>query len=551
VSLIQLFSAQPWVERLGWTLIHFLWQGALLAAIYAIARRSRTTQVRYLLACLALAAMTIAPIVTFAVAGTAESTQTATAIPISPVHAATTSSPTPVFIAEAWHDNLMPWLVMAWLAGAMIFWTRLTAGWIVAARMRSMLVRPAPAEWQRRLNELKTRIPVSQPVRLLTSALVQVPTVVGWLRPVVLMPIGALAGLPTEHIEALLAHELAHIRRHDYLINILQTAAEALLFYHPAVWWISTQIRNDRELCCDDVAVAISGDALIYARALADLESYRPAHLSPALAANGGSLADRIARLLGHSRNRVRTRQGPGLLFAVCLLAITAWGLFAQPSPAHPSFEVAAIKPSPPEYVGFQSYVKGERYTAMTATVRNLVAFAYGIRDFQISGGPAWSGTTAYNVSATMPAPATADRAKLMLQSLLADRFHLRFHRITKNRAGYALIIDKNGPKLTESKNPGPGLGLGRGNLNGRGATMRLLAGELSAQLESPIADRTGLTALYDFTLKWTPDVEAGDSSGPSIFTAIQEQLSLRLDAVKNVPVDILVIDAVEKPTEN
>ncbi len=382
MNLIQLFSAQPWVERLGWTLIHFLWQGALLAAIYAIARRSRTAQIRYLLACLALTAMTVAPIVTFAVTGASESSQTATPIRISPVHGETTSAPVPIFISQTAHDNLMPWLVLAWFAGAIIFWTRLTAGWIVAARMRSMLVRPAPAEWQHKLDELKTRIRVSQPVRLLTSALVQVPTVVGWLRPVVLMPIGALAGLPAEHIEALLAHELAHIRRHDYLINILQSVAEALLFYHPAVWWISTQIRNERELCCDDVAVAISGDALIYARALADLESYRPPHLSPALAANGGSLADRIARLLGHSRNSSRTMPGPGILLAATLLAITAYGLFAQPSPPRPVIRRRVHQTQPPEYVGFQSYVKGERYTAMTATVRNLWDSAYSVRAF-------------------------------------------------------------------------------------------------------------------------------------------------------------------------
>ena len=546
---IQLFSAQSWVERLGWTLIHFLWQGALIATIYAIAKRSRTTQIRYLLASLALAAMTAAPIVTFVITGTTESDQTAQFTSPVPAHSET-QQPPPVYIHQTAHSDTMPWLVIAWLAGAIVFWTRLTAGWIVAARMRSMLVRPAPAEWQHKIDQLKTRISVSQPVRLLTSALVQVPTVVGWLRPVILMPIGALAGLPAEHIEALLAHELAHIRRHDYLINILQSAAEALLFYHPAVWWISTQIRNERELCCDDVAVAISGDALVYARALADLESYRPQHLIPTLAADGGSLADRIARLLGQSRNSQRTMPGPGIVVGVALLAVTACGLFAQPSP-RPAFEVASIKPSPPEYVGFQSYVKGERYTAMTATVRNLVGFAYSLRDFQISGGPAWSGSAAYNISATMPAPTTVDRAKLMLQNLLADRFHLSFHRITKKQSGYALVVDKNGPKLTESKNPGPGLGLGRGNLNGRGANMGQLAKELSSQMESPIADRTRLTALYDFTLKWTPDVEAGDSSGPSVFTALREQLGLRLDAVKNVPVDILVIDAVEKPTEN
>jgi len=550
VSLIQLFSAQPWVERLGWTLIHFLWQGALLAAIYAIARRSSTAQFRYLLACLALGAMTVAPIATFAVTGATESSQTATAIPISPVHAETTSAPMPIFISHTWHDNLMPWLVIVWLVGAMIFWTRLTAGWIVAARMRSMLVRPAPAEWQHKLDELKTRIRISQPVRLLTSALVQVPTVVGWLRPVVLMPIGALAGLPAEHIEALLAHELAHIRRHDYLINVVQSAAEALLFYHPAVWWISTQIRNDRELCCDDVAVAISGDALTYARALADLELYRPQHLSPALAANGGLLADRIARLLGHSRKSSRTMPGPGIVLAACLLAITAWGLFAQASPAHPSFEVASIKPSPPEYVGFQSYVKGDRYTAKTATLRDLISFAWRLRGFQISGGPPWAATTNWNIDAEMDPAAKPADSMPMMQNLLTDRFNLKFHRITKRLRGYALVVDKDGPKLIESKNPGPGLGGGKGRLNGRGADIGTLTKVLAEQLDSPVADKTGLKALYDFTLTWTPD-EATDSLGPSLFIALRDQLGLRLEPLAKVPVEILVIDHAEKPTEN
>ena len=555
MNLIQFFSAQPWVERLGWTLIHFLWQGALIAviyaAIYAIAKRSRTTQFRYLLACLALAAMTIAPIVTFAVSRVSESGQTATAMPISPVYAQTTSAPMPVFIAEIWHENLMPWLVIAWLAGAIVFWTRLTAGWIVAARVRSMFVRPAPAEWQRKLDELKTRIRISQPVRLLTSTLVQVPTVVGWLRPVVLMPIGALAGLPIEQIEALLAHELAHIRRHDYLVNILQSVAEALLFYHPAVWWISNQIRNERELCCDDVAVAISGDALIYARALADLESHRPAHLDLVLSANGGSLADRIARLLGQSRNPSRTMPGPGLLLAACLLVITAWGLFAQPSSPRPQFEVASIKPSPPEYVGFQSYVKGDRYTAKTATLRDLISFAYRLRSFQISAGPPWASTTAWNIDAEMQTAAKPGDSMLMMQNLLADRFNLKFHRVTKRLRGYALVVDKGGPKLAESRNPGPGLGGGKGILNGLGADMGTLAKVLAERLDSPVADKTGLGTLYDFTLAWTPDEEPSESLGPSLFTAIRGQLGLRLEPIKDVPVQILVIDHAEKPTEN
>src|SRR4029077_4514355 len=193
--------------------------------------------------------------------------------------------------------------------------------------MRSMLVRRPPPEWQEILGKLGARIGISRPVRLLVFAIVQVPTVIGWLRPVVLVPVGALSGLPAEHLEALLLHELAHIRRHDYLVNILQSIAEALLFYHPAVWWVSGHIRADRELCCDDMAVSASGDALMYARALAQLESCRPAQLGATIPANGGSLAERIGRLLGRSRPAVRTGLGPGVLAVAILLVGATYGL--------------------------------------------------------------------------------------------------------------------------------------------------------------------------------------------------------------------------------
>src|SRR5207249_2224703 len=128
------------------------------------------------------------------------------------------------------------------------------------------------------LCRLARRVQVPRPVRLLVSAIVQVPTVIGELRPIILMPIGALSGLPPDQVEGLLLHELAHIRRHDYLVNIFQSIVEALLFYHPGVWWISGHIRRERELCCDDLAVSVIGDVLTYARALAELESFRPAH---------------------------------------------------------------------------------------------------------------------------------------------------------------------------------------------------------------------------------------------------------------------------------
>src|SRR5579862_4897371 len=244
----QSLRAQPWVQHIGWTLIQFLWQGTLLSILFAIVRallsRWMTTHARYILACSTLGVMVVSPVATFVAKPTAP-----------PV----TSWPLPS--ADSWQP-ILPWLVLTWLSGVIVFSVRLIGGWRVTARMRSTGVRPAPAEWQETLEQLIHSIGVSRPVRLLISSMVEVPTVIGWLRPVILVPMGALTGLPAEHIQALLAHELAHIRRVDYLVNILQSIAEAVLFYHPAVWWVSDQIRAERELCCDDLAVAASGDVL-------------------------------------------------------------------------------------------------------------------------------------------------------------------------------------------------------------------------------------------------------------------------------------------------
>src|SRR5262249_55483729 len=146
------------------------------------------------------------------------------------------------------------------------------------------------------LSRLAARLRVRMPVKLVESALVEVPTVIGWLKPMILLPAAALAGLDPRQLEALLAHELAHVRRHDYLVNLLQTAIETLLFYPPAVWWLSRRIREERELCCDDLAITVCGDGMVYARALATMEELRSA---PALtlAADGGSLLARIRRI--------------------------------------------------------------------------------------------------------------------------------------------------------------------------------------------------------------------------------------------------------------
>src|SRR5436309_8918158 len=198
-------------------------------------------------------------------------------------------------------------------------------GWFYARRLNRHATGLLRDEWQQRFAELCRKIRVLRPVRILESALVQVPTVIWWMRPVVLIPASALAGLTPRQLDAVIAHELAHIRRYDYLVNLLQTAVEILLFYHPAVWWVSREIRQEREHCCDDVAVAVCGDALVYARALTAIEALRNSTPQLAMAAGGGSLLARIHRIAGSSRQRPEHR-APWLAGVVVLVFVAAAG---------------------------------------------------------------------------------------------------------------------------------------------------------------------------------------------------------------------------------
>jgi len=318
--------AQPWVQQLGWTLVHFLWQGAVIAAIFALARPLvRSVNARYVLACGALALMTALPIVTFLVSDFDSNNQGA-AVDIFLNQAVPASIEKYVPPPDVW-QRTAPWLVIIWLAGVVVFSIRLLGGWLIATRLRFTTARLPESEWQQLVENLARRIGVSRPVKLIVSAAVDVPAVVGWLRPAILTPVGVLSGLPAGYIEALLAHELAHIRRHDFLVNVLQNVAEALLFYHPAIWWVSEQIRNERELCCDDIAVSLSGDAITYVRALAELESARPAH-AVAVAASGGQLAKRIRRLLNRSDISSHPLSGLGPA-CIAILLFLGIGVFA------------------------------------------------------------------------------------------------------------------------------------------------------------------------------------------------------------------------------
>lgn len=334
----------PLTSALGWSLLHFLWQGMAIAAIaWVLLRIFRSSAARHLVAIIALALMPLSfaataisgyqsarpfvhtpdgdlvwrPSGPFAVGPDpssrvigprtepqhhkSRSTGLEKSLESPSVSlGSTTGSSAFTPVAPSFHDVLTDWLpfvVMFWLAGVVFLSIRLLGGWSAARKLVGEAAHPAGTEYQQMFDRLVQRLKVSRAVRLLESTVAEVPSVVGWLRPVILLPATALTGLTPAQIELLLAHELAHVRRHDYLVNLLQCVVETLLFYHPAIWWLSQRAREERELCCDDIAVALTGDARRYAEALVALERMR-AVPQLAMAATGGALLPRIKRLV-------------------------------------------------------------------------------------------------------------------------------------------------------------------------------------------------------------------------------------------------------------
>jgi HEAT repeat protein len=201
-------------------------------------------------------------------------------------------------------ERSVPWLVLVWVAGVAVMSIRLAGGWWRTHALRVDGVSAAPVRAQDALAKLRTKLRITRAVGLVASARVTVPIVLGHVKPVIVIPAASFAGLDPSHLEAILAHELAHVRRHDYLVNLVQSVTETLLFYHPAVWWVSYQVRVAREHCCDDLAVQVCGSRRGYIHALLHLEELRNPHGALALGATDGSLLGRARRLLRHAEAR-------------------------------------------------------------------------------------------------------------------------------------------------------------------------------------------------------------------------------------------------------
>jgi len=298
------------MRLIGMALLHFLWQGvAIAAAAFMGMTLVRRAAAKYAVSVAMLALMMVSPVITFLLLAQRHdvpvTTVSATGLinPAPPQFAAIPAGPAQFFKLGAADSNrgssiYLLWFVEAWFLGVVLLSLRPAAGFLLIERMRIKKGAPITGVLRERCLELQRRLGLSRVVQYCESLQLQAPAVVGWFRPVVLLPVSALTGLSAQQLEAVIAHELAHVRRLDPFVNLFQIAAETLLFYHPALWWLSKRIRAERENCCDDVAISVCGNAVEYARALATMAERQSAP-ALAMAANRSPLAERVARLLG------------------------------------------------------------------------------------------------------------------------------------------------------------------------------------------------------------------------------------------------------------
>jgi len=340
----QIFSIfGPAADLVSRVLVHSLWQGGLIALTFGLILlfvRHSNARLRYALSWLAMVMMIALSVVTaVSIGGGYRPVNTATAAPetaqpfIGPAYEGVTSldagssngarvSSIGQIITPA---SLVSWVFPIWMLGVLALSLYHLVGWRKARKLIRHGIAEVPPEWAGRFKRLCHELKIDRAIRLAASSLVRVPCVVGWLKPVVLVPLSSFTGLEAKELELILLHELAHIRRCDVLVSYAQTVAEILFFFNPAVWWISRQIRIERENCCDDTAVACCGDRVRYARALTNLEELRTVSTSFAAAADGTPLSGRVRRLLGLSAPRSQSHNMgvAGIFLLTALLALS------------------------------------------------------------------------------------------------------------------------------------------------------------------------------------------------------------------------------------
>jgi bla regulator protein BlaR1 len=444
------------------------------------------------------------------------------------------------------------------------------------------------------------------PVRSSTTLLE--PGIVGFLNPFLLLPQGILNKLTPPQLEAVLAHEQCHIRRRDNLTSAFHMLVEALCWFHPIVWWIGAKLVEERERACDEAVLKLGSEPQIYAEGILNVcKSYLESPLRCVSGVTSSDLKRRIRAILSQNISHDLTFGRKAALVATAIAAVGApilVGMIGAPS-IHAQalsdykFEVASIKPGQKLLVG-GSYPFAMRFTpdgfiAQNATLRQLIEQAYRpasgtLWDEQVSGQPDWYKSEGYSIDAKIDESVanalknlSPDQLRLaqqhMLQVLLIDRFKLTAHHETRELPAYLLSVVKPGKLVSDGGNCGPDDNppmpedpskwpLTRcgsiisypGHLGGRKVTIAQLASRLPSILrEGIVVDKTGLAGKFDIILNWTPDADdptgfggtpAPDPNGPPLLAAIQQQLGLKLEHGKG-PVDVVVIDHVERPSGN
>ena len=482
-----------------------------------------------------------------------------------------------------------------------ILFALLAGGWWRIRGLRAAALAEPASRWNDAGRRMAQRLGLSRALRIVDSDIVDSPTVIGWLRPVVVLPIAALANLTPGQVEAILAHELAHVRRHDFLANVLQTMAETLLFYHPAVWWLSRRIRIEREHCCDDIAVEVCGDAYAYAAALTEIAAVAVSRPPFALAATGGSLVHRVRRILGVQAGGHRSPTSAAIVVGLALTLVVAAGGMrllsqpAEPGPATPSRVGPAdvnrllgfqLLPGRARYPGDDpqdtrawgatiDYPAGE-LALIGFTARSLIRDAYSLADVPIAGAPGWMDAETFDV--TIPSndavasngASDPDAVREAVRLFFENQLSLSWHFETREFPVYALVMANADGTLGPNIRPAAwctflcGVDNSLTRIFGKKVTLDELARDMPRtsplSLGRDIVNRTGLTEAYDFELTLGPlplaalahhSPAAGALLYPagirSIFTALPQQLGLRLEESSEAR-RVLVIDHIDRP---
>jgi bla regulator protein BlaR1 len=470
-------------------------------------------------------------------------------------------------------------LLVLWIAGVVavviVWWAR----W----RKSSICLREAVPALRGReleiLHGLEGRLSsrLRSPLRLRLSSEPTEPCLYGIFRPVLVWPARLSEQLSDEHMEAIMAHELAHARRFDNAAAALHMLVEAVFWFHPLVWWMERRMIEERERACDEAVVGFGASADAYAEGILKTCRFCIGSALPCVAGVTG--ADLKKRVVGIMTAGMLTRTSwpkKMLLGAAALCVLIAPVLVGQLQ-TPPSFEVASIRKFVPDNGPrmarrVMGAMDASRFTAVGETAKGLICEAYDLYRYQVSGGPPWVDGDLFNVDAKVDDATAAqlqkltrheqtERMDLMLQTLLADRFKLQVMHETKDAPAYALVIAKGGPKLKQAspdETAGGSLRVGDGLfvMNSQAVQIANFARGLSNQLEEPVVDQTGLTGSYDIDLKYTlqagvsADPSTADGAGDSIFDALQNQLGLKLVSTK-APMETITIVHIEEPTPN